>query len=768
MLLALLASLPLSASLAIQDTTPRLYPGRGAPAVDIPRLEASAAVDGLLDEAVWGQAARLTGFSQYQPVDGRPAEETTEVRVWYAPDAIWFGIIASDREPGSIRATVADRDNIGTDDNVRIYLDTFDDRRRAYFFGVNPLGAQEDGVRTEGASSAGSIFGGSVDRTPDLLWESNGRLTPEGYVVEIRIPFKSLRYGGGDPKQWGIQVVRQVQRTGYEDTWTDARRGNASFLDQAGRLTGLREFRRGVVTEVQPTFTSAWSGDRDPVTGDFGRHDPTSDIGLNLRLGFTSLTLDGTWNPDFSQVEADAGQLALNQRFALFFSERRQFFLEGIELFSTPNQLVYTRTVADPAGGVKLTGKLGGTTIAYLGAIDRVDGANDALVNIARARQDFGTSNHIGFTLTDRTEGLSTDRSAYNRVGAVDVRYVFGGMYYAAAQLGGSWTDDSDSTDTRKGAVWEAELDRTGRSWGFNYKITGLGEGFETRSGFVNRSGIVFGHLFNRFSWYGARGALVENVTTFFGPNRTWDYAGFSAGNAIEGSNEATVQFRLRGGWTVAVKGTTSFVDFEPARYTGFTVDTGTGAIPFTPRASYDDGRSISLNIETPTWQKVGASFSYERGRTAIFDEASDGGYWSVEGELALRPLPSVRLGFTTLYARLWRARDGSEFGREIIPRLRAEFQPTRALFFRVVGQYASARVSSLEDGDGNPIAGGNSAGESNDLRIDLLGSYEPSPGTVVFLGYGTGLSGTKTLTFNDLRRERDGIFLKLAYLFRR
>jgi hypothetical protein len=417
---------------------------------------------------------------------------------------------------------------------------------------------------------------------------------------------------------------------------------------------------------------------------------------------------------------------------------------------------------------VKLTGKLGGTTIAYLGAVDRVNGENDALVNVARARQDFGTSSYVGLTVTDRTEGLSSDRTGYNRVGSLDVRYVFGKMYYAAAQLGGSWTDDSDSTDTRSGAIWQAELDRTGRSWGFNYKLWGFGEDFESRSGFVNRTGIINGHIFNRFSWYGARGALVENITTFFGPNRTWDYAGFSTGDPIEGSNEATVQFRLRGGWQLETQVANSFVDFEPARYAGFTIDTGGGPVPFTAPATYDDGRAISIDIETPTWQKAGASFSYERGRTAIFDEASNGGYWSVEGELSLRPLASVRLSFTTLYARLWRTRDGSEFGREIIPRLKAEYQPTRSLFFRFVGQYASSRVSTLADGDGNPITGGGPAGESNDLRIDLLGSYEPNPGTVIFLGYGTGLSGASTLTFNDLRRERDGVFLKLAYQFRR
>jgi hypothetical protein len=212
-------------------------------------------VDGVLDEDVWSRAAVLSGFSQFEPADGRPAAERTEVRVWYAPDAIHFGITAWDSEPHLIRATRADRDNIGGDDHVIIYLDTFRDRRRAFFFGVNPLGVQQDGVRTEGATSAGRMFGGNIDRSPDFLYESRGRITAEGYVVEVRIPFKSLRYPAGEVLQWGINIERKTQRTGFVDTWPDVRRASASFLAQGGVLTGLRDISRGVVIEAQPFVT---------------------------------------------------------------------------------------------------------------------------------------------------------------------------------------------------------------------------------------------------------------------------------------------------------------------------------------------------------------------------------------------------------------------------------------------------------------------------------------------------------------------------------
>src|SRR6185503_2350326 len=214
-----------------------VYNGRsGVRDVTVPRIEATARVDGVLDEPVWSEATRLTGFSQYRPVDGRPAEDSTVVFIWYAPDAIWFGIRAYEGHGAVVRATLADRDNIGADDQVQILLDTFNDRRRALLFAVNPLGVQEDGVRSEGlagaagGANAGFRFDGTVDLNPDYVFQSQGRLTPTGFEIEVRIPFKSLRYQSGEPQDWGIQIVRLTQHSGYEDTWAPTIRANASFL----------------------------------------------------------------------------------------------------------------------------------------------------------------------------------------------------------------------------------------------------------------------------------------------------------------------------------------------------------------------------------------------------------------------------------------------------------------------------------------------------------------------------------------------------------
>src|SRR5881296_853998 len=173
-----------------------VYDGRARQLdVSLPRIDTTITIDGRLDEPVWQRAAMLTGFSQYRPVDSRPAADSTEVLVWYAPDAIWFGIRAYESHGPVVRATLADRDNIDADDNIQILLDTYNDRRRALLFAVNPLGAQEDGVRSEGlagaagGANAGFRFDGVIDLNPDYVYQSHGRVTSWGYEVEVRIPF---------------------------------------------------------------------------------------------------------------------------------------------------------------------------------------------------------------------------------------------------------------------------------------------------------------------------------------------------------------------------------------------------------------------------------------------------------------------------------------------------------------------------------------------------------------------------------------------------
>ncbi|HEX9127561.1 MAG TPA: carbohydrate binding family 9 domain-containing protein, partial [Gemmatimonadaceae bacterium] len=235
----------LLAATVLQDST-LVYNGRAnRTRVDVPRIDTVATIDGILDEQVWRRAARLTGFSQYQPVDGRPADEPTEVLVWYSPDAIYFGIRAREIHGNVVRATHANRDNIDSEDQIQILLDTDNARQIAFLFGVNPYGVQQDGTRSAqfaggagGASATGGGFRnmnpleGSVDLNPDYFFESKGRLVEGGYEVEVRIPFKSLRYQDARVQSWGLHILRRVQHSGFQDTWAPAIRASANFLAQ--------------------------------------------------------------------------------------------------------------------------------------------------------------------------------------------------------------------------------------------------------------------------------------------------------------------------------------------------------------------------------------------------------------------------------------------------------------------------------------------------------------------------------------------------------
>jgi hypothetical protein len=739
--------------------------GKGSPTAQIPRVEAAGdvRVDGALDEPVWAQATRLTGFWQYQPVDGRPAEEDTEVLVWYAPDAIWFGIIAHDKVPGAIRATVADRDRIDNDDRVVIDIDTFHDRRRAFFFGVNPLGAQSDGVRSEGSGQVTSLIPGSTDLNPDFTWESEGRVTADGYRVEIRIPFKSLRYPATEPQSWGLNVTRVVQRTGYTDTWTDVRRADASFLGQEGAIGGLHDLKHGVAVEAQPFVTATADGNRDGLTGSFDRESVDPDAGLNLRLGFTSYAVDATVNPDFSQVESDSGQVTVNERFALFFPEKRPFFLEGIELFGSPQTLVYTRRIVNPRAGAKLTGKFGELGVAHLTAVDQTD-LGDAWFNVTRLRRDFGRSSIAGVTFTNRDQGDS-----HNRVLAGDFRYVWG-LYFTQFQYGASFT--RDGAGSRTAPVWQAEYDRTGRSWGFNYLLKGLGAGFDDQAGFVNRlrCGVVNGHIFNRLTLYGARRALLENLTVFFGPERTWLYDDFGFEPGLEGFEQFDATFQLRGGWKLNGHLQRDFVTFQDSSYANYSVGSAVGGAAYRPEDDFS-GFTWQTGITTPTWRQFAASVTYKRGRAAIFPEGTTGTGWLLTSAVTVRPAQTVRVALTGTVFRLDRL-DGSEFARSTIPRLKVEFQPRRELFFRAIGEYRSDRRAALVDpATGAPLFVGGVAQpitEFNGLRMDLLASFEPTPGTVAFLGYGSSLETDEEFNWSRLRRQNDGFFVKLAYQLRR
>ena len=737
--------------------------------VHIPRFEDVVKIDGVLDEPVWSRAAVLTGFSLYRPVDGRPADDSTAVLVWYAPDAIYFGIRAYEAHGHVVRATLADRDNIDADDRIEILLDTYLDHRRATMFAVNPLGVQEDGVWSDGVNagaaggpSAGGRFDATIDLNPDYVYESRGHVTDWGYEVEVRIPFKSLRYQSTDPQDWGIQIVRETQHSGYEETWTPAVRANASFLIQSGRLVGLTQLRRGLVLDLTPEFTTKVDGAPRSTGYDYRG---TPEVAGTVRWGVTqNLSMTGTANPDFSQVEADVGQVTLNQRFALFYPEKRPFFLEGLEQFDTPNQLIYMRRIAQPVFGAKLAGKVGGMGIAYLGAVDNSDqsatGANP-VYNMLRLRRDLGPTSTVGVAYTDRIDG-----DDYNRVLGVDARLVWRNIWFSSVQVAGAWT--RDAAGGRAGKLWDITFaDRTGRAYGNHFELLGLERNFQDTSGFVNRTDIVAVRTFNRFTWYGRPGALVEQLTGIVGYAPIWKYEDFGRlGPTLEDTLQNFWIANLRGGWQGILNLSLNHFGFDPADYAGYTV----GGAPFAVPHPLYHLPAASLTINTPN-RAITESATFGVGATPLFPEASEGRQVTLVTVTQFRPTTALRIEVRWVHQRLTRAQDGSRFSTANIPRLKFEYQLSRAIFVRYVGQYfAQDQVALRDPRTGQPLfVNGTSAGPSvtNDFRNDVLFSYKPTPGTVLFIGYGASLTETDAFQFRNLSRTDDGFFLKLSYLLR-
>ena len=790
----------LAGAASAQQPAQPVHHGRGATSLAVapPRIDADAAIDGMLTEPAWRQAALLTGFSQFEPLDGVAAEDSTEVLVWYSATAIHFGIRAYERH-GAVNATLADRDRIGAEDHVQLLLGTFNDGRQATVIGVNPLGVQMDGTLLESNQRGRTgAFGTesareSTDLSPDFVFESKGRVTEWGYEVEVRVPFKSLRYQTSLTQTWGFNVVRRVQHLGAEDSWAPARRASASFLQQGGTLAGLTDLRRGMVLDLNPSVTQRTLGSARPAPGDGWRYSAGhADVGGNVRWGITSnVTFNATVNPDFSQVESDAGQFSFDPRQAVFLPEKRPFFLEGSELFATPGNLVYSRRVVQPEFAAKLTGRMRGVSLAVLGAVDDRDGANSVnpaeavrdeaqarpLFAIARASRELGRRGRIGITYTDRER-----EALFNRVASVDGRVVFGGIYTGVLHAAGSATRRPVGTrdTTTTGTLASGAISRSGERFGFTYSFRALHPEFRTQAGFIGRPNLVNAVATHRFTRRGAKGSLVENLS--FDPQLVWvwKHSDFvHQGDAIEKKSSWNVNAVLRGGWAVNAGLLLETFGYDADLYRGYRILRGPGdTIPFTgvPRLF---NRDYTINISTPAFRRVNGSMFILWGRDENFEEWASGDILWFNTELQLRPSDRARVDLNYSATTVHRPTDGSEVLLSSIPRAKLEYQLSRAVFVRLVGEYNTYRRDALRDDSrtGAPILIDDRptfAFEENRFRGDALFSYQPTPGTVVFAGYGSTHDGYGSADPEEpltrprrLVRTEDAFFVKVSYLFR-
>lgn len=520
--------------------------------IDIPKISTPPLIDGKVDEEVWKQAAVFKDFYQTNPGYNTAPSKPTEVYIMYDDHNLYVAFKCWD-EKDKIRATVAKRDNVFGEDNVRMWLDTFDDQRRAYVIGFNPLGIQQDGIFTEGQGP---------DYSVDIVMESKGVIEDWGWSVEAKIPFKSLRYTAGKGKKWGFSVARNIDRFNDElDEWLPDDREVSGFLIKHGRITGLDEIKYERTLEIVPSMTLSQTGNRkrtilpsgfsqfgsyDPIFNPIGLQDPgrftnghiKPDLSLNLKYTLSpNVTFDAAINPDFAEIEADAPVVSANQRFPIFFQEKRPFFLEGKDIFDTTMRPFYSRTIIDPDIALKLSGKRGKDSFGFLVASDNAPGnfsederadlitcqqaresdplsnkrqcANEefldknATFGVLRLKHDFGKENNIGFIGTARV--FPKQR---NFVGGFDGKIKIDPKTIFSFQVLGTYSKENfydfrtNQVNYRIGSgfgyYWN--LDYTAETHGWSLSSVGRTRDYRADAGFtprVNTNQINFG---NRFS----------------------------------------------------------------------------------------------------------------------------------------------------------------------------------------------------------------------------------------------------------------------------
>jgi hypothetical protein len=515
-----------SPSVSKQPTTPReeatnpRYVSKKEP-VQIPQFTAPPVIDGVLNDEVWKNAAVFGDFLQTSPGDNVAPTHPTEFMMAYDSKNLYMAWKVT-QDPSTVRATVARRDNIFNDDYVLVYIDTFNDQRQAYVIFWNPLGIQADGTYTEGRGE---------DYSVDLVMESKGVLTSDGFTIEAAVPFKSLRYEAGKGKQWGLQIYRRLKYKNNEyNSWMPDNRSINGTLNQAGHITGLEGIETTRQLEINPSFTVSQTGRRSRFTfgeinnpaGRYVNEGLKGEFGMTAKFGLTpTITLDFAYNPDFAQVEADAPISTANLRFPVFFPEKRPFFLERIDIFQSGLQVVSTRAIVDPDIAAKLTGRRGKNTFGLLYASDNGTQGNlskddrqelaqciltkklwelcpnerifdqNAEIGVLRYKRDIGRENNLGIFAT--TYNFVDN---HNNTAGFDGRFKLNPKTVGEFQVLGTTTrsyfydPDRDETKYRtgNGLGYRVHLDRSGRNLSMNFLGQGRSREYRADVGFTNRT----------------------------------------------------------------------------------------------------------------------------------------------------------------------------------------------------------------------------------------------------------------------------------------
>ncbi len=678
-------------------------------------------IDGILDDAVWEKAPRESDFKTWNPDYGKDMAAGTVVYYAYDRENLYFAFRCSDPEPAKIKASISGRDTINADDWTCINLDTFNDHQGLYALYVNPLGIQGDS----------RFEGNQEDYTVDIVWYSEGRINDSGYTVEIRLPLKSLRYRSREPVEMGVIFERRISRFSENGTFPalDPAQG-PNFLTQTRTLL-FEDIAHYTLLELLPAVTYGRTSSLEEGALRAGRG--RSDLSLTGKYGLTSqLILDGTFNPDFSQVESDAGQVDFNQRYALFYDEKRPFFLEGQEKFNFPagadgplSEVVHTRTINDPRAGFKLNGKLGPRdSVASIYAMDELPGggAQDfAHFTILRYKRGLSGDSYVGGFFTGRFAG-----AASNVVAGADGQLRLNQASTVGFHVFGSGTKAGDGSAARDGHAVGLQYDYQTRDLIIQGQAQDLGTDFATEVGYVTRTGLtrlkigVLPMFYPKFKVLLRVEPMLHSIQIRDKWSGLWETA-----------NSLDLRLRLVRNTTLSAGARYSNEIFLGRRFP---------TSLFKLFAATLFSKQVAFQASWTSGQKIRYVDDPYKGR-------------GTEALIAMDYLPSekVALSLSLRCSDFTRASDGvKEFDYTIV-RGRATYQVNKYLFFRAIVEHNAFRKR---------------------LTSDLLASFTYIPGTVVHIGYG---SAYERIAWRDgeyvgadrFLETRRGFFFKASYLWR-
>ena len=720
---------------------PRVFPRL---TFNVTRAASDIRIDGVLDEEAWKTAAAVPMPYEWAPGDNIPPPVATDCLVTYDAKNLYVAFRAHDPKPADIRAHLMDRDDTDTliqDDHVGVMIDTFNDERRAFQFRINPLGVQADAIFSE--------QDGVEDFSWDMIWNAVGRITADGYIVEVAFPLKQLRFQAGEgPQTWGFEAFRSWPRNVRHRISSQPRdRSKSCILCEEQKISGLEGLSQGRNVELDPTATFSRTDERaTPDAGGLTSGDPSAELGLTGRWSFTSsMTLNGTVNPDFSQVEADVAQLDVNQRFALYYPEKRPFFLEGVDYFVTPIQAVFTRTVADPYYGVKVTGKQGANAVGVFVTRDSVnnlvfpanEGSSEASIDedvttvVGRYRRDLGRSSTIGVLYAGREGGDYHNRQIgadlFWRPTASDafrVQFIRTDTQYADAV--------AEEYGQPRGAfggngLW-IDYQRFTEKWIAFGSYESYDPGFRADAGYMPRVDIhsLNGQVQRR--WYAGAGSWFNVIDLgargWYTTDDDWTMTERTAAAFVNysGPYQTQIQFNLP----------RDVVVYQGARYEYFRPNVYAGIKP--------SGRS-ALSV----FGRFGDGVDYANSRKA---------HDVVQVSPAIEYRPATRVSLQVSYTLDQLSVDGGRLYQANLVQLKAVYHLNVRTFVRAILQYTDI----VRDPDLYlyPVAS-----RTRRFFSQYLFSYKLNPQTVIFAGYS---DNSAAVPGNDLQQQNRTFFVKLGY----